>query len=89
MLLISACGGGGGGNDSDGKTGDLSVSLTDSAGTYKAVSAQIFDADAQDEKDKVVIQAGTITDDDGLYSIFVMPGTFNSVAYKKVKNLNP
>jgi hypothetical protein len=29
LLLISACGGGGGGNDSDGKTGDLSVSLTD------------------------------------------------------------
>ena len=45
------------------------------------VSAQIFDADAQDEKDKVVIQAGTITDDEGYYSLFVKPDTYNLVAY--------
>ena len=45
------------------------------------VSAQIFDGDAQDDKDRVVIQAGTLTDDEGYYSIFVMPGTYNLVAY--------
>ena len=45
------------------------------------VSAQIFDADAIDQKDKVVIQAGTITDVGGYYSIFVKPGTYNLVAY--------
>jgi hypothetical protein len=45
------------------------------------VSAQIFDADAQDDKDKVVTQAGTITDSEGYYSIFVKPGTYNLVAY--------
>ena len=36
LFLISACSGGGGSSDSGG-TGDLSVSLTDSAGSYKAV----------------------------------------------------
>jgi len=45
------------------------------------VSAQIYDGAVQDDKDKVVIQAGTLTDGDGLYSIFVMPGTYNLVAY--------
>lgn len=45
------------------------------------VSAQNFDADAQDDKDKVVIQAGTISDSDGYYSLFVKPGTYNLVAY--------
>jgi len=45
------------------------------------VSAQIFYAVAPDEKDKVVIQAGTITDDGGYYSLFVKPGTYNLVAY--------
>ena len=45
------------------------------------VSVQIFDPNAEDEKDKVVIQAGTITDDEGYYSIFVKPGTYNLVAY--------
>ena len=49
------------------------------------VSAQIFDADARNEKDKVVIQAGTLTDGEGYYSIFVMPGTYNLVAYKDDK----
>ena len=44
------------------------------------VSAQIYDADAQDEKDKVIVQAGTITDDEGCYSLFLKPGTYNLVA---------
>jgi hypothetical protein len=45
------------------------------------VSAQIFDSSAQDDKDKVIIQAATITDPEGYYSIFVKPGTYNLVAY--------
>ena len=45
------------------------------------VSAQIFDPTAQDEKDKVVIQAGTLTDNEGYYSLFVMPDAYNLVAY--------
>jgi hypothetical protein len=44
------------------------------------VSAQIFDDD-QDDKDKVIIQAGTITDSEGYYSLFVKPGIYNLVAY--------
>ena len=54
----------------------------DDAGIPNAyVSAQIFYSEALDEKDKVIIQAGTITDDGGYYSIFVKPGTYNLVAY--------
>jgi len=45
------------------------------------VSVQIFDGEADDAKDKVVIQAGTITDSEGYYSIFVKPGIYNLVAY--------
>lgn len=45
------------------------------------VSAQLFDASAPDDKDKVVIQAGTITDLQGNYSLFVIPNTYNLVAY--------
>ena len=45
------------------------------------VSAQFFDPDAQFKEDEVVIQAGTLTDTDGNYSLFVMPNTYNLVAY--------
>jgi hypothetical protein len=45
------------------------------------VSAQIFDPDAIEQKDKVVIQAGTITDGEGYYSLFVKPNTYNLVVY--------
>ena len=45
------------------------------------VSAQIFDPDAQFKEDEVVIQAGTLTDTNGNYSLFVMPNTYNLVAY--------
>ena len=70
------------------KVGDLSLiiegTVTDDApagipNVY--VSAQIFDPTAQDEKDKVVIQAGTLTDNEGYYSLFVMPDAYNLVAY--------
>ena len=77
------------------KTPAEGIEVTDSTdvgieGAY--VSAQIYDADAQDE-DKVVIQAGTITDDEGYYSLFVKPGIYNLVvsadgkefAFKKIE----
>lgn len=45
------------------------------------VSAQMFDGSAADEADEVVVQAATITDEAGAYSLFVEPGTYNIVAY--------
>jgi len=46
------------------------------------VSAQIFNSSAQDEKDKVIVQTSTISVQDGEYTIFVQPDTYNLVAYK-------
>ncbi len=46
------------------------------------VSAQIYDPVADDIKDKVIIQTSTVTDEIGLYTIFMQPGTYNIVAYK-------
>ena len=45
------------------------------------VTAQQFDATAADEKDKVTIQASTVTDSDGYFSLFVSPDTYNIVVY--------
>jgi hypothetical protein len=53
---------------------------TDAEGVL--VSAQVYDPGADDEKDSVVIQASTITDENGSYTIFMQPGTYNIVAYK-------
>jgi hypothetical protein len=58
------------------------VSNNEDVGIANAyVSAQIFDPDAQYEEDKVVIQTGTLTDEEGYYSLFVMPDAYNIVAY--------
>jgi hypothetical protein len=46
------------------------------------VSAQIYDPDADDPKDTVIIQTSTVTNEIGLYTIFMQPGTYNIVAYK-------
>jgi len=46
------------------------------------VSVQVAVPDAGDEKDKVLIQTATITDENGEYSIFVQPGTYNLVFSK-------
>jgi len=46
------------------------------------VSAQIYDPYAADPKDTVIVQASTVTDEIGLYMIFLQPGTYNIVAYK-------
>jgi hypothetical protein len=46
------------------------------------VSVQVVDPDADDEKDEVLIQTATITDENGEYSIFVQPGPYNLVFSK-------
>jgi hypothetical protein len=51
------------------------------------VSVQKYDAKAQDDKDKVIVQAATITDSDGSYSIFVKPGIYNLVAFADGKEI--
>ena len=45
------------------------------------VSAQQFDGSAEDDKDKVTIQASTVTDSDGYFSLFVSPDAYNIVVY--------
>ena len=56
------------------------VTATDAEGV--SVSAQVYDSGAEDPKDEVVVEASTITNGDGLYTIFLQPGTYNIVAYK-------
>jgi hypothetical protein len=50
------------------------------------VSVQSFDPaplpPSDPIKDRVVVQASTMTDADGSYAIFIAPGTYNIVAYK-------
>jgi hypothetical protein len=45
------------------------------------VSAQMYDPNAY-TKDKVVVQTSTVTDEEGSYTIFLEPGTYNIVGYK-------
>ncbi len=49
-----------------------------------SVSAQVYDdsATATDIKDEVLIQASTITDENGEYKMILEAGTYNIVAYK-------
>ncbi len=47
------------------------------------VTAQTYDADAADEKDKVVVHSSTFTDENGNYKMYLDPGTYNVVAYKE------
>jgi len=46
------------------------------------VSAQHYTPGASDPKDQVAVQAATIADEDGEYSLFVQPGTYNVVVYR-------
>jgi hypothetical protein len=52
------------------------------------VSAQYFDGSESDAKDKVIVQAATITDDNGDYSLFVKPDSYNLVAYADDKEFD-
>ncbi|MBI4411809.1 MAG: DUF4382 domain-containing protein [Deltaproteobacteria bacterium] len=47
------------------------------------VSAQVFDGGAADAKDEVIVEAATVTDEDGNYALFVEPGTYNLVVTKE------
>jgi hypothetical protein len=47
------------------------------------ISAQVFNPAAGDEKDVVTVEAATVTDATGSYKLFILPGTYNIVAYKK------
>lgn len=46
------------------------------------VSAQRVDTTAADEKDKVIVEAATITGADGRYRLFLAPGDYNLVAFR-------
>lgn len=45
------------------------------------VSAQIYDPEAKDPKDEIVVSAGTITDENGDFTLRLGPGNYNVVAY--------
>lgn len=64
-------------------SGTVTASSDDGAVEGALVSAQIYDGSAADAKDAVVIQAATVSDADGHYSLFLSPGTYNLVAYKE------
>ena len=46
------------------------------------VSVQTYDPDAESELDEVVVQSGTVTEDDGSYFLRLEAGTYYMVAYK-------
>jgi hypothetical protein len=66
----------------------ISGIVTDADGLIEGVivSAQVYDGDAADKKDEVLIQASTTTDDTddkkGEYQMTLEAGTYNIVAYK-------
>lgn len=45
------------------------------------VSLQSYDSQEQDDEFKVIVEAATTTDPNGVYSIFIEPGTYNLVVY--------
>lgn len=49
------------------------------------VSLQIFDGNATDLKDRVVVETSTITDEFGYYTIFAKPGDYRMVVHKNGK----
>jgi len=61
------------------KVDEIGVDETGVGGVY--VSAQTFNSEAEDVKNEVIVNAGTITKEDGSYSLLLEPGTYNLVAY--------
>lgn len=47
------------------------------------ISAQTFDNSVINAKDRITIEAATISDSNGDYSLFLSPGTYNLVFYKE------
>jgi hypothetical protein len=62
-------------------TGLVSAGVNDAEGAM--VSAQHYTPGASDPKDQVAVQAATITDEYGEYSLLVEPGPYNVVVYKE------
>ena len=62
----------------------ISGTVTDGTDSIEgvSVSAQVYDDSATDKKDEVLIQASTITDENGEYKMILEAGTYNIVAYK-------
>ena len=68
-------------SDESGTVGGL-VTVGDEGVGGVYVSAQTFNPVATDDKDKVIVDAGTITEENGSYCLVLEPGTYNLVAYK-------
>jgi hypothetical protein len=64
-------------------SGAVTKSADDSVLAGATVSAQVFDDTATDDKDRVIVEASTITDADGHFSLFLSPGTYNLVFYEE------
>jgi hypothetical protein len=64
-------------------SGEVAQSPDDGVLAGTTVSAQIFDGAAADAKDRVTVQAATISDDGGRFALFLSPGTYNLVFYKQ------
>jgi hypothetical protein len=47
------------------------------------VSAQVYDPDALDARDRVKIQGSTFSNADGFYTVIIQPGTYNLLAYRE------
>jgi len=62
--------------------GSVTQASDQSALEGAVVMAQVFDAAATDIKDQVIVQASTLSDEAGSYTLFVMPGAYNLVAGK-------
>lgn len=63
--------------------GVVTKSSDDSELESATISAQIFNDTAADTKDRVTVQTATISDDNGDFSLFLSPGTYNLVFYKQ------
>jgi hypothetical protein len=61
------------------KMDEIGVDETGVGGVY--VSAQTLNSEAEDVKDEVIVNAGTIAKEDGSYSLLLEPGIYNLVAY--------
>ncbi len=62
-------------------SGAVTKSADGSALAGAMVSAQVFNGSAADAKDRVTIQAATVADASGKFSLFLSPGTYNLVFY--------
>ncbi len=47
------------------------------------VSVQTFDSTATDAEDRVTVETSTLSDNDGNFSLFLSPGTYNLVFYEE------